>query len=366
MNLQSGIGFDYSSAPLVTTARSRSISPENPNGDKGQGGQATNHLGIGRKGRPCIAIKGGETVTIANIQGPGVLQHFWVTVTDKLHHRAQEGNYLLRDVVLRMYWDDEVTPSVEVPLGDFFCNGFGIRTNVNSLPISVNPTGGMNCYFAMPFHKSAKITIENQHTEEISGFFYTFNYTLVDSLPANAAYFHAQWRRMRQTELGQDYTILDGVKGAGQYIGTYLAWAALERNWWGEGEIKFFLDGDTAWPTICGTGTEDYVGGAWCFAGETEPESYSTPFLGYKYYKDSAKIDREYGSKIPMHGLYRWHLPDPIRFQRDLKVTIQVIGHDSKRLFERSDDISSVAYWYQLEPHASFPALPPSPQRWPR
>jgi hypothetical protein len=189
MNLQSGIGFDYSSAPLVTTARSRSISPENPNGDKGQGGQATNHLGIGRKGRPCIAIKGGETVTIANIQGPGVLQHFWVTVTDKLHHRAQEGNYLLRDVVLRMYWDDEVTPSVEVPLGDFFCNGFGIRTNVNSLPISVNPTGGMNCYFAMPFHKSAKITIENQHSEEISGFFYTFNYTLVDSLTCECSAF---------------------------------------------------------------------------------------------------------------------------------------------------------------------------------
>ncbi|WP_208607732.1 glycoside hydrolase family 172 protein [Paenibacillus pectinilyticus] len=367
MNMPFGLGSSLSSASLVNNVRSRSISAENPNGEKGKGGQAANHLGVGRKGRPFIPIPAGATITLAEIQGPGILQHFWLTVADKMPNcYAQEGSYLFRDLVLRMYWDGEELPSVETPLGDFFCNGFGIRTNVNSLPISVNPTGGMNCYFAMPFHKSAKITIENQHTEEISHLFYTVNYTLVDELPLNTGYFHAQWRRTRSTETGQDYTLLDGVQGSGQYIGTYLAWAALERHWWGEGEIKFYLDGDKEWPTICGTGVEDYVGGAWCFTGETEPESYSTPFLGYKYYSESAKVDRSYGQKVPMHGMYRWHLPDPIHFESDLKVTIQVIGHDSKQLFERSDDISSVAYWYQLEPHAVFPALPSVSERWPR
>ena len=366
MNNQSGFGNNLSTSPLVSNARSRSISAENPNGEKGQGGMAASNLGVGRKGRPCITLKAGDVTTLAQIQGPGILQHFWITVSDRVGASGHEGQYVFRDLILRIFWDDEETPSVEAPLGDFFCNGFGMRTNVNSIPISVNPTGAFNCYFPMPFRKSAKITIENQHIEDIGGFFYTFNYSLVDTLPENTAYFHAQWRRERSTELGKDYVILDGVKGTGQYIGTYLAWAALERNWWGEGEIKFFMDGDTDWPTICGTGTEDYFGGAWCFMGASEPESFTGPYLGYKYYKETTLIEKTYGHKVPMHGMYRWHLPDPIRFQDDLKVTIQQIGHDNKRLFERSDDVSSVAYWYQLEPHQAFPSMPPAPQRWPR
>ncbi|RAP73573.1 glycoside hydrolase family 172 protein [Paenibacillus montanisoli] len=361
-----GFTYDLSTAPFVTKGKSRSITAENPTGAKGEGGKDYSNLGQGRKGRPCIRLKAGETVTLAQIDGTGVLQHFWITVTDKTQEKGFAASFVLRDLILRIYWDGEAEPSVEVPLGDFFCNGFATRTIVNSMPISVNPTGGMNCYFPMPFRKSATITIENQHAYDIGAFFYTFNYTLMDELPENTAYFHAQWRREHVTEIAKDYTILDNVKGTGQYIGTYLAWAALERNWWGEGELKFYMDGDDEWPTICGTGTEDYVGGAWCFAGEDGPESYSTPFLGYKFYKETAKIDPWYGHNVPMHGMYRWHLPDPIRFESDLKVTVQQIGHDHQGLFERSDDISSVAYWYQMEPHAPFPAMLPKEKRWPR
>lgn len=363
-----GLGNALSTAPFVTNNKTRWITAENPNGEKGQGGKEASNLGISRKGRPCITLLQGETVTLADIQGTGVLQHFWITVTD----RTDKGYFVLRDLVLRMYWDGEESPSVEVPLGDFFCNGFGARCKVNSLPIVVNPTGGMNCYFPMPFRKSAKITIENQHAADIHGFFYQFHYSLVDVLPDNTAYFHAQWRRENITAEGKDYTILDGVKGKGQYIGTYLAWAALERYWWGEGEIKFYLDGDQEWPTLCGTGTEDYFGGAWCFYekidGKTVEVPYSTPYLGYPFYSksDTTRTEQFGEDAVPMHGLYRWHIPDPIHFENELRVTIQQIGHNSRELFERTDDVSSVAYWYQMEPHADFPILLPVNRRWPR
>jgi hypothetical protein len=363
-----GLGFSLSTAPLMTNGKTRSISAENPKGEVGGGGKEASNLGIARKGRPCITLPQGETVTLMGVNGTGILQHFWITVTD----RTEKGYFVLRDLVLRMYWDDEETPSVEAPLGDFFCNGFGARSTVNSMPIAVNPTGGMNCYFPMPFRKAARITIENQHAADINGFFYQFNYTLVDELPVEAGYFHAQWRRENITTEAKDYTILENVKGKGHYIGTYLAWAALERYWWGEGEIKFFLDGDKDWPTICGTGTEDYFGGAWCFYekqdGKIVETPYNTPFLGYPYYSktDNTRSDIFGEDSVPMHGMYRWHLMDPIRFEDELRVTIQQMGHNSRELFERTDDVSSVAYWYQSEPHGTFPILLPVERRWPR
>ena len=363
-----GMGFGLSTAPLMTNGKTRSISAENPNGEVGAGGKKASNLGVSRKGRPCITLPRGKTVVLADIKGMGIIQHFWITVTDK----TEKGYFVLRDLVLRMYWDDEKSPSVEVPLGDFFCNGFGARCNVNSLPIAVNPTGGMNCYFPMPFRKRAKITVENQHAEDIPGFFYQFNYTLVDEIPKEAAYFHAQWRRENITQIGKDYTILAGVKGKGQYVGTYLAWASLERYWWGEGEIKFYIDGDRDYPTICGTGTEDYFGGAWCFYekrdGKIVETPFNTPFLGYPFYSkaDDTRKDIFGEDSVPMHGLYRWHLMDPIRFENELRVTIQQIGHNSRELFERADDVSSIAYWYQAEPHSDFPILLPVQKRWPR
>jgi hypothetical protein len=373
-----GLGFDLSTAPLLARGRTRSISAENPLGEPGAGGRAAGPLGAGRKGRPCIALATGSVTVLADIAGPGVIQSVWCTVPDA----TDAGPFVLRDLVLRIYWDGEESPSVEVPLGDFFCNGFGARCRVSSQAIVVNPTGGMNCYFPMPFARRAKVTLENQHPADIGTFFYQINYTLVDALPPSAAYFHAAWRREEFAAPGKDFSVLAGVRGRGHYVGTYLAWTALDRYWWGEGEFKFFIDGDDAYPTVCGTGVEDYFGGAWCFYefgadGALAEQTYSTPYLGYPYFSETTKrsnaswlkdirhLDKVFDT-IPKHGLYRWHLLDPIRFESDLAVTVQRMGYDTRQLFERADDVAAVAYWYQTEPHAAFPAFSPAADRRPR
>jgi hypothetical protein len=355
--------------PLLTAGRSRAITAENPRGEKGAGGAATSLLGPGRKGRAYLGLDVGQTAMLAEIDGPGVIRHIWMTVADQ----TAEHDFVLRDLVLRMWWDEESEPSVEVPLGDFFCNGFGARCDVMSLPIVVAPHGGMNSYLPMPFARRARVGITSEHPVPIEAFFYQIDYQLVDELPPGIGYLHAQWRRERATTIGRDYAVLDGVHGRGKYIGTYLAIAALERYWWGEGEMKFFIDGDDALPTICGTGTEDYVGGAWAFQRELggvdpRPVTYSAPYFGYPYHAtaDQARQSPYARETTPQHGMYRWHLLDPISFESDLRVTLQQIGHDGRRLFERSDDVSSVAYWYQDEPHGPFPALPGPEQRRPR
>jgi hypothetical protein len=344
--LMHGLG----SIPLVSDMETRSISAENPTGERGKGaledpgGQGpAGWLGKGWKVRPCIDLPPGSTITLAQIEGPGVIQHIWITVDPAAY----------RDAVLRVYWDDEDTPSIEVPLGDFFANVHGLRYNVNSLPVAVNPSGGFNSYWPMPF-RTARITIENQREDTIHGFFYQITYAL-GPVPDSAARLHAQWRRSVTPRTAPDHILLDGVHGRGHYVGTVLAWTQLANGWWGEGEIKFFLDGDTDHPTICGTGTEDYFGGAWCFG-----ETYSTPFLGYPLW-------RKEPGEVPRHGLYRWHIMDPIRFQNNLRVTIQALGWWPDGKFQPlEDDIASVAYWYQLEPHGPFPVLPDRSGRWAR
>jgi hypothetical protein len=348
--------FGLDQLTTLSEAQSRSITAENPDGAAGAGGQAENHLGEGRKGRPCLRdVESGATRQLADIEGPGVVNHIWITVPQE----TDGGDYVLRDLVLRMYWDGEDDPSVEVPLGDFFCNGHAMRCNVNSLPVVVAPVGGFNSYWPMPFHERARIMVENEHPEPLPVLFYQIDYSLVPELEQDTAHFHAQWRRENPTTRAEDYTVVDDVDGEGHYVGTYLAWTALEDHWWGEGEMKAYVDGDEEHPTICGTGTEDYVGGAWCFG---EPETYSTPFLGYPLHDEG----RESHSRPPRHGLYRWHVPDPIRFDESIRVTIQQIGHDGHGLFERSDDVASVAYWYQTEPHTPFPKLPDADGRRPR
>ena len=355
---------------LQKKGKSRCINQENPKGEKGKGGMAAGSLGAGRKGSPCMQkIIPGETRVLAEMEGPGVIQHIWMTVTD----RTEKDYYVLRDLVLRIYWDDEEEPSVESPLGDFFCCGFGQECIVNSSVIAVVPSRGLNSYFAMPFHKHARIVIENQHKNPIPAFFYQIDYCLYASLPANTSYFHAQWRRQALTEIGKDYVILDGIKGTGQYIGTYLGLSTLQRYWWGEGEVKFYIDGDEEYPTICGTGMEDYFGGSWSFAanenGRIVEQNYCTPYLGYPFYSrhDSLVWNQYHNDDCPpMRGFYRWHIPDPVFFEENLKVTVQQIGVSHNGLFERQDDLSSVAYWYQTEPHQKFSELLPPEQRWPR
>ncbi len=242
---------------------------------------------------------------------------------------------------------------MEAPLGDFFCNGWNTRVNVLSLPINVNPSGGFNCYFPMPFRAHARMTVENLGTEEVGGFFYTINYALGAVAPEEA-YFHAQFRRVNPLPYKQDFVMLDNVKGTGHYVGCYMAWQQNSDGWWGEGEFKAFLDGDKEFPTICGTGTEDYFGGAWCFGA-----NYSAPFLGYWDISTLSQPGRAMGRQGNRHGMYRFHIMDPIRFQSDLKLTMQAIGWRSGgRYLPLQDDIAAVTYWYQAEPHAAFPKLP--------
>ena len=354
MRMNQIFGGSLNTLFMARHEKSRAINAENSTGEKGRGGMAASHLGPSRKGSPCFRdIKSGETVTLAEIQGPGMIHHIWITVTDKT---TEADCFVLRDLVLRMYWDDEEEPSVETPLGDFFCCGFGQECIVNSIPIAAVPSRGLNCYFQMPFQKKARITLENQHANEIPAFFYQIDYGLYEEpFPEDIAYFHAQWRRQRITELGKDYVILDQVKGKGHYVGTYMALTTLERYWWGEGEIKFYMDGDGEFPTICGTGTEDYFGGAYNWDVDGKYTTYSTPFMGMH---QVITPDGLYQSQH-RHAMYRWHIMDPIRFEKDLKVTIQALGWRSNgRLCPGQHDISSVAYWYQTLPGVPFPELP--------
>jgi hypothetical protein len=332
------------SLPLLSRARTRSISAENPRGEKGGGarelplpGSPAAALGKGWKARPCIPrVEPGARVVLADIAGSGVVQHIWITCDPRFY----------RSAVLRMWWDGEQEPSVEVPLGDFFANGHGRRYSVQSLMVCSNPSGGFNSYWPMPFGAHARIELENGAAEPLENFYYQITYALTE-LPPGYASFHAQWRRTSCSRAHPEHVLLDGVRGAGHYVGTHLAWTQKSDGWWGEGEVKFFLDGDAEDPTICGTGTEDYFGGAWGFGS-----TYQGPFLGYPLW---AKGEGE----VPKHALYRWHVLDPIRFERDLRVTVQALGWRPEPRFEPlDDDIASVALWYQREPHAAFPLLP--------
>ena len=305
--------------PYGKFGSSRAINAENPMGEKGKGGMAASGLGIGRKGSPCLQnIQPDSTTVLADISGCGVINHIWITVDNK----TTAGDcFVLRDLILRMTWDDAENPAVEVPLGDFFCCGFGKECLVNSYPIVVAPSRGLNSYFSMPFKKRAKIELINQHKNPIPAFFYQIDYCLYDSLP-------------------------DPV----------------------------YLDGDKEFPTICGTGMEDYVGGSWSFAKANQEkmteQTYSTLFLGYPYYSnhDDLTVHPYHNDDCPpMRGMYRFHIPDPVYFQEDIRVTVQQIGMSHNGLFERQDDVSSVAYWYQEENVANeYCPLPPKEERWPR
>ncbi|MCL2421926.1 MAG: DUF2961 domain-containing protein, partial [Defluviitaleaceae bacterium] len=201
-----------------------------------------------------------------------------------------------------------------------------------------------------------RITIENRSPEDVKEFFYAISMD-EDVVGEDEGYFHAKFRRENPTEYMRDYLIVDGIEGKGHYVGTHMCWQQNTTGWWGEGEFKAFIDGDTEFPTYCGTGTEDYFGGAWCYRG-----NYSAPFLGYQdmmnagYYGDDVKRPfNEVGSR---HSMYRFHLMDPIRFQSDFKATMQALGWRSEsRYLPLCDDIASVAYWYQTEPHRSFEPL---------
>ena len=360
-NKFNGLDMNLGNLSRLSDAKTRSISPENYTGAKGKGGMAdpksdsgklnvanswyaAKDLGRGWKVNPFIEVKAGETFTIAEIDGSGAIQHIWMTPTG-----------IWRFSILRFYWDDEKEPSIEVPVGDFFGMGWNEYAPLNSAAVTVNPGSAFNCYWKMPFRKKCKITLQNINTRDAMRLYYQIDYTLTE-VGNDEAYFHAQFRRTNPTN-GSLYTILENVKGKGHYVGTYLAWGVNNNAWWGEGEIKFYMDGDTQFPTINGTGTEDYFCGSYNFENSKlhQYEAFSTAYAGLP---QVIRPDGLYRSQ-QCFGLYRWHIMDPIRFEKDLKVTIQDLGwrHDGRYLLQKSN-IASVAYWYQQEPHAPFPKLP--------
>jgi Protein of unknown function (DUF2961) len=338
-------------ASLRAGVVTRSISPENPNGAPGQGGRAVvgtgagpgRELGRGWKISPSIEIPAQSTVTLADIDGPGRIKHIWMT-TPHDHWRS---------LLLRAHWDGAAAPAVEVPAGDFYGQGWGRFAQLSSSMIAVNPHGGFNSYWPMPFRAGARLTCENLSGNPVVVYFQITYDAGTDE--ERSGYLHAHWRRSNPVE-GALHTLVEGVRGAGQYAGTYLAWGVNSRGWWGEGEIKYYLDGDEDFPTICGTGTEDYFGGAWNFdvpgQGYT---AYSTPYLGLH---QIIRPDGLYDSQ-QRFGMYRWHVTDPIRFATALRVEIQALGwRAGHRYLPLHDDIASTAMFYLDAPSTARPPTP--------
>ena len=347
--------------------RTRMFSAENPTGEKGGGCHAVpepsgpdyvharkaERYGRGWKVRPFVRMESGETLTLASVEGSGVITQLFLTGDKKD----------FSDLVLRMYWDGETQPSVEVPMGAFFCFGHnGCDGEVFSVPVTVAPSRGCSCYFQMPFRRSARITLTNEGgPAEIVAYKVLVHECAV---PADAAYFHASYRRTQTCEENAEHVILDGVRGKGVYAGTYLAWTNRNPGWWGEGEVKFFIDGDREFPTICDNGTEDYFGGAWNFGGcnwlgpNIHEKPFCAPFTGLAQFSNPPEGPKRI-------GMYRFHVYDGIGFARDLKVTVQTLGWNKEGTHYKkiAEDVASVAYWYQAEPHVPFPPLPDAPAR---
>ncbi|WP_448554424.1 glycoside hydrolase family 172 protein [Thalassotalea montiporae] len=364
-----GLGVSVANLSWLSDAKSRSISPENFTGEAGKGGMAiegtgkvcARDLGQGWKVSPSIEIDAGQCADLAKINTSGAIQQIWLTAF----------GVKFRDLIIRMYWDDQAHPSVEVPLGDFFCCGWEQYAHVDSLVVSVNPAFAFNCFWEMPFRKNARITIENRDPLQQAIIYYQINYVETE-VPAQCAYFHAQFRRSNPLPYKEVHTLLDGVEGKGQYVGTYMAWGVNNNGWWGEGEIKFFIDDDKEFPSICGTGTEDYFLGAYNFdLGAAQPKNYPSEYIEYTTaYAGLPQVIRPDGvyNAQQRFGMYRWHISDPIRFEQELKVNIQALGwrdygnwggdYEQRRYLPLQDDIASVSFWYQTLPSKPFPVLP--------
>lgn len=282
-------------------------------------------------------------LTLGEIEGSGVIRPIWLTPT---------GDW--RSQILRIYWDGSDVSAVECPLGDFFACGWGQYAQVSSLAVCVNPGSAFNSYWEMPFRKGARFTLENRSAQRLT-IYDQITYT-VQPVEEDAGYFHAQFRRVNPLPYKQNYTILDGICGRGQYVGTYMAWGVNNTGWWGEGEIKFYMDGDREYPTICGTGTEDYFCGSYNFENPQthQYQTFMTPYSGL------CQVIRPDGVYAPQtrFGLYRWHIADPVYFAEELRVTIQALGWRSGgRYLPLQDDIASVAYFYLDRPACALPPL---------
>lgn len=315
---------------LDTGLDSRSISFENPTGERGGGGRASSALGVGRKGAPARTMKPGETVTLCDIKGPGTIRHVWITMP--------KDPELLRAAVVRAYWEGQAHAGIECPVGDLMGSAHGRVLPYQSAVHSVGENAGMNLWLPMPFTRRARITFSHEGQKEFP-LFYQIDYTLRDRHPKDVGRLHVLFRRENPTTLKQDFELLPKRTGKGRFLGSLIGIRALEGNWWGEGEVKVYRDGDTEFPTICGTGSEDYVGLSWGIQ--------QTPFLYH-------------GCSLDQKGfvtMYRWHLPDPVAWDRECRITIQQIGWKDG-LYERRDDWCCATFWYEPTPAAPLPAFP--------
>jgi len=340
--------FDLVHKPyfLNTGLVSRSISFENTTGTPGEGGKAASPIGTGRKGAPMQMFKPDSMVVLCDINGPGTIRHIWMAGMI-----AQED---MRSIVIRAYWEEQTHPSIECPLGDFMGYAHGKVMAYQSAVHSCGENNAMNIWLPMPFVKNARITLTNDG-KNVVPLYYQIDYTTGDTHPDDVGRLHVLFRRENLTTLKQDFTILPGRKGRGRYIGAVLGIRYEDRNWWGEGEIKIYMDGDTDFPTICGTGSEDYV----CLSYGMQ----QTPFL----YHGCSLNDQENGYV----SMYRWHLPDPVYWQTECRITIQQIGMSPERfkghenelpvnygLYERQDDWSAATFWYEPVPSDPLPMMP--------
>lgn len=325
-----GPGYIHEPYRLDTGVESRSISFENPRGERGAGGTASSNLGKGRKGSPARTLQPGETVQLCDIRGSGTLRHVWITTG------REPVN--LRSLVIRATWDGQQHPSIECPLGDLMGFAHGKVMPYQSAVHSVGASAGMNLWLPMPFRESARLTVSNEGESE-TPFFYQIDYTLGDQHPRSVGRLHVLFRRENPTVLRQDFELLPVRHAPGRFIGSVMGIRALEGNWWGEGEIKVYLDGDDEFPTICGTGSEDYVGLSWGIQ--------QTPFL-----YNGCSLDQK-----GFVSMYRWHLPDPVLWKREARITIQQIGWKDG-LYERQDDWSCATFWYEAVPSEPLPPFP--------
>ena len=361
--------------------QTRWYTPENQSGEKGKAGKAN----FGRKGYPFVVVKPGETIVMADIKGNGTIRRIWST-TDPF-----DDPEVLRGYKLEIFWDGAEKPAVQVPMGDFYCHTFGKMTKFENIFFSCPEAKSYNCYIPMPFKKSAKIRLTNE-SKKIMRIFYEINCTLGENHGDDIMYFHSSWRRENFTKAREDFTILPKISGTGRFLGCNIGMRqnpAMKSFWFGEGEVKVFLDGDKKWPTLCGTGTEDFIGTGW---GQGQ---FDDLYQGNQYVSEQGD-----GSFKTFYGFYRFNAPDPIYFHKDIKVIIQTLGGanakhllqdmkanpkqkymkagkgnefftqkevedlgDSFVLVEREDDYCATAYWYMNSPTNSLPTLAPIEER---
>lgn len=315
-------------------------------------------------------IEPGQTRLVGEVVGPGIIKHIWMTI-------ASNEPYHLKKMVLRMYWDDEDSPSVEAPIGDFFGLGLGKYVMYESKYTSVGSQKALNAKFAMPFKKKAKITVTNEGEQAVNAFYYNIDWEKHKSLPAETMYFHAQYRQQTPTDGWtnewpnnyvpkiNDHKNVDGIgnyimmeaTGAGNYIGATHSIIQNQGDWWGEGDEMMYIDGAKD-AQIKGTGAEDYYLGAWCYGGcGINPFGGTKPTFAYQTYGNPQNGGDNKGAEWTV---YRFHDNSPIPFKKSFKMTIEH-GHAN----HRSDNYYTVAYWYQTEPHAAFPGLSPVKSRIP-